>query len=156
MATPIDRDRRLTDINGRTHVRGYGCVDPDRPGSFEATAGMKRLGHIFAILAFGFALLMGAVGGAMATVGAQVDMPAGSMGHHGSHHAPPASAPSQNDHHKAALAVAATCCPAAEAPARHTVSIPVTMVETSWHPQAGFVPNARDITPDTPPPKTSL
>ncbi|MFP5517849.1 MAG: hypothetical protein ACLGJC_32825 [Alphaproteobacteria bacterium] len=116
------------------------------------TVDMKRLGHIFAILAFGFALLMGVVGGAMA----QMDMPAVSMGHHGSHHAPPPSAPSQNDRHKAALAVAATCCPAAEAPARHIVSIPVTMVEASWHPQADFVPNARDITPDTPPPKTSL
>ncbi|CAO3403938.1 hypothetical protein [Azospirillum palustre] len=116
---------------------------------------MKRLGHIFAILAFVFAILVGAAGGAMANVGAHVDTPAGSTGHHGSHHAPPPS-PSQSDHHKAALAVAATCCPAAEAPARHSVSIPVTMVETSWHPRAGFVPNARDITPDTPPPKTSL
>jgi hypothetical protein len=112
---------------------------------------MKRLGHIFAILAFAFALLIGAAGGAMANV----DMAAGSTGHHGSHHAPPPSAPSQS-HHKAALAVAATCCPAAEAPARHTVSIPVTMVEASWHPRADFAPNARDITPDTPPPKTSL
>lgn len=111
---------------------------------------MKRLGHIFAILAFAFALLMGAAGGAMA----HVDTPAGSMGHHGSHHAPPP--PSRTDHHKAALAVSATCCPAAEAPARHTVSILVTMVEASWHPQADFVPNARDITPDTPPPKTGL
>ncbi len=111
---------------------------------------MKRLSHIFAILAFAFALLMGAAGGAVANV----DMPAGSMGHHGSHHAPPR--PSRTDHHKAALAVAATCCPAAEAPARHSVAIPVTMVEASWHPRAGFVPNARDITPDTPPPKTSL
>ena len=115
---------------------------------------MKRLSHIFAILAFAFALLMGAAGGAVANVGAHVDMPAGSMGHHGSHHTPPP--PSQTDHHKAALAVAATCCPAAEAPARHSVSMPVTVVEMSWHPRAGFVPNARDITPDTPPPKTSL
>lgn len=117
---------------------------------------MKRLGHIFAILAFTFALLMGAAGGAMATAEAHVDMPVGSMGHHGSPHAPPPSAPSRNDHHKAALAVAATCCPAAEAPARHSLSIPVTMVEASWHPPVGCVPNARDITPDTPPPKTSL
>lgn len=124
-------------------------------GSFKAMVGMKRLGHIFAILAFAFALLMGAVGGAVANVGAHVDMPAGSMGHHGSHHTPSPSAPSQS-HHKAALAVAATCCPAAEAPARHSVAIPVTMVEASWHPRAGFVPNARNITPDTPPPKTSL
>ena len=113
--------------------------------------GMKRLGHILAILAFVFALLMGAAGGAVANV----EMPAGSTGHHGSHHTPPPSAPSQS-HHKAALAVAATCCPAAETPVRHSIAIPVTMVEASWHPRAGFFPNARDITPDTPPPKTSL
>lgn len=152
----LDGRCRLTDINVRTHAGDYGCAPLDGPEAFEATAGMKRLGHIFAILAFTFALLMGAAGGAMANVGAHVDMPAGSMGPHGSHHAPPSSAPSQSDHHKAALAVAATCCPAAEAPARHTVNIPVTMVEASWYPPAGFVPNARDITPDTPPPKTSL
>ena len=143
---------RLTDINGRTHSVGYGCVDPDRHGSFEATAGMKRLGHICAVLAFAFALLMSAAGGAMA----HVDTPVGSMDHHGSHHAPSPAAPSQADHHKAAIAVAATCCPAAEAPARHTVTISVTAVEASWYPRADYIPNARDIAPDTPPPKTSL
>ena len=41
---------------------------------------MKRSSHIFAVLVFALALLMGAAGGAMAQVG--------SMNHHGSHHAP--------------------------------------------------------------------
>ncbi|PWC47889.1 hypothetical protein TSA6c_15385 [Azospirillum sp. TSA6c] len=142
----------MTDINGRTHIGDYGCVDQDRPGSFKATAGMKRLGHIFAVLAFAFALLMGAAGGAMA----HVDTPVGSMDHHGSHHAPSPSTPSQTDHHKAAIAVAATCCPAAEAPARHTITLSLMVTEASWHPRADYIPNARDIAPDTPPPKTSL
>ena len=133
------------------HRGDYGCVGPDGSGSFKAMVGMKRLGHILAILAFVFALLMGAAGGAVANV----EMPAGSTGHHGSHHTPPPSAPSQS-HHKAALAVAATCCPAAETPVRHSIAIPVTMVEASWHPRAGFVPTARALTPDPPPPKTSL
>ncbi len=113
---------------------------------------MKRLGHIFAVLAFAIALLTGAAGGAMAYVVTY----GGAMDHHGSHHAPAPSAPPQHDHHKAALAVAATCCPAAEAPAKHVITLSVTTVETSWHPRPDYVPNARDITPDTPPPKTSL
>jgi len=111
---------------------------------------MKRLGHILAILAFAFALLTGAAGGAVA----HVNSPVGSTEHHGSHHSP--SAPSPGDHHKAALAVAATCCPAAEAQADHTVAVPMTSVETSWHPRAESIPNARGIAPEPPPPKTRL
>ena len=113
---------------------------------------MKRLGHIFAVLVFAFALLMGAAGGAMA----HVDAHGGSMDHHSSHHAPSPSAPSHSDTHKAALVVVAPCCPAAEAPRGHTITLSVTTVETSWHPRADYIPNARDIAPDTPPPKTSL
>jgi len=115
-------------------------------------ADMKRLGHIFAVLAFAFALLMGAAGGAMA----HVDAHGGAMDHHGSHHAPSPSAPSQSDHHKAALAIAATCCPAAEAPAKHTITVVVTTVETSWHPRPEYIPSARDIAPEPHPPKTRL
>ncbi|MFC5310893.1 hypothetical protein [Azospirillum rugosum] len=113
---------------------------------------MKRLGHILAILAFAFALLTGAAGGAVA----HVDSPVGSAEHHGSHHAPSPSAPSPGDHHKAALAVAATCCPAAESQADHAVAVPMTLVETSWHPWAAYIPNARDIAPEPRPPKTRL
>lgn len=113
---------------------------------------MTRLVHIFAVLAFAVALLMGAAGGAMA----HVETPVGSMGHHGSHHAPSPSVPSQTDHHKAAIAVAATCCPAAEAPARRGITVAMTVTEASWHPRPDYASNARDITPDTPPPKSSL
>lgn len=109
---------------------------------------MKRLGHTFAVLAFAFALLTGAAVGAMA----HVDAYGGAM----DHHVPAPSAPSQHDHHKAVLAVAAACCPAAEALAKHVITLLVTTVETSWHSRPDCAPNARDITPDTPPPKTSL
>lgn len=112
---------------------------------------MKRLGHIFATLAFAFLLLMGAAGGAMA----HVDAHGGSMDH-GSHHLPSPSSPSHGDFPKAALLVVAPCCPAAEAPAGHAITVSVTTVETSWHSQPDYVPNARDVTPDTPPPRTSL
>jgi hypothetical protein len=115
-------------------------------------ADMKRLGHIFAVLAFAFVLLMGAVGGAMAHVTAHV----GPMDHHGSQHTPSHSIPSQGDTHKAALVVVAPCCPAAEAPADHVITVSIRTLETSWHPRPVYVPNARDIAPDTPPPKTSF
>lgn len=111
-------------------------------------ADMTRLGHIFAVLAFAFALLVGAAGGAMAHVEAH-----GGLIDHRSHHRP---SPSTGDTHKAALVVVAPCCPAAEAPADHVVSIAVTTVETSWHRRPDYAPNARDIAPDTPPPKTVL
>ncbi|KAA0679467.1 hypothetical protein [Roseomonas genomospecies 6] len=112
---------------------------------------MKRLGHIFAVLVFAFALLVGAAGGAMAHVDAH-----GRSVDHSSHHMPSPTAPSHGDSHKAALVVVAPCCPAAEAPTGHAITVSVTTVETSWHPRPDYVPNARDITPDTPPPKTSL
>ncbi|MBP2312505.1 hypothetical protein [Azospirillum soli] len=111
---------------------------------------MKRLGHIFATLAFAFALLMGMAGGAMAHAEAHP----GAMDHHGTQHAP--SAPTHGASHKAALVIVAPCCPAAEAPAQHGASIPERVVEASWHPRPSNAPNARDITPDTPPPKSSL
>jgi hypothetical protein len=113
---------------------------------------MKRLTHIFAVLAFAFALLTGAAGGAVA----HVDAHGGSTGHHGAHHAPTPSAPLQHDHHQTAPAVAATCCPAAEAPAKHAIAVSVTTVETSWHPRPVYVPNARDVAPEPPPPKPAL
>lgn len=106
---------------------------------------MKRLGHIVAVLAFAVALLVGAAGGAMAHVEAH-----GAMDH-GSHHGDSRHGGS----HKAALVVVAPCCPAAEAPADHAVAVPVTVVETSWHARPEDLPDARDITPDTPPPKTA-
>lgn len=109
---------------------------------------MNRLGHIVTVLVFAFALVMGAAGGAMARVG--------SMDHHGSHHPPSHSTPSHGDSHKAALTVAATCCPAAEAPAKHAITVTVTTAEVSWNPRSEYIPSVRDITPDTPPPKTSL
>lgn len=108
---------------------------------------MQRLGHIVTVLAFAFALVLGAAGGAMAQVA--------SMDHHGSHHAPSPPAPSLDDTHKAALVVA-PCCPAAEAPASHAVTVTVTIVHVSWTPRPEYVPGARDITPEPPPPKTSL
>ncbi|WP_137141082.1 hypothetical protein [Azospirillum brasilense] len=114
-------------------------------------ADMTRAGHIFAVLAFAFALLVGAASGAMAHVEAH-----GGPIDHRSHHAPSPSTPSHGDSHKAALVVVAPCCPAAEAPADHVVAVAVTMVETSWHPRPDYAPNARDIAPDTPPPKTVL
>ncbi|HYH40007.1 MAG TPA: hypothetical protein VD860_17430 [Azospirillum sp.] len=110
---------------------------------------MKRLGHIFAVLAFAFALLAGAAGGAMAhgeARGTPVD-------HHGSHHPP---APLQQDHHKAALAVAATCCPAAEAPSRDAVAAPTMTALVSWAPRPAPTPDTRILAPEPPPPKPSL
>ncbi len=113
---------------------------------------MKRLAHICAVLAFAFALLTGAVGGAMAHADAHV----GSMDHHGSRQAPSSSAPSHGNSHKAALVIAAPCCPAAEAPADQAITVPLITVAMPWHPRPDYVPNARDITPDTPPPKPRL
>lgn len=112
---------------------------------------MKRLGTIFAMLIFAFVLLMGAAGGAMA----HVDAHGGAMDH-GSNPMPSPSAPSHRESHKAALVVVAPCCPAVEAPTGHAIAVSVTTVEMFWHPQPDYVPNARDITPDTPPPKSSL
>jgi hypothetical protein len=109
---------------------------------------MKRLGHIFAVLVFALTLLMGAEGGVMAQVG--------SMDHHGSHHAPSDSVPSHEGSHKAALVLAAPCCPAAEAPTGHAIAVPMTLTEASWHSRLEYIPAVRDITPDTPPPKFSL
>lgn len=110
---------------------------------------MKRFAHIVAVLAFAFALLMGAAGGAMAHAGPDH----GSMDHHGSHHSP---APSHEDSHKAALVIVAPCCPAAEAPAGNAITVTVTMAETVWHPRPEYMPGARDIAPEPPPPKTRL
>lgn len=143
---------RLTPVNARTHIGGMMSLRPANPGLRSTTAGMKRLGHIFAVLAFAIALLVGAAGGAMAHAGAHD----GPMDHHGSHHSPAPSAPLGHDHHKAALAVAATCCPAAEVPAKHVIAVSETVVEASWPPRPDYIPNARDIAPDTPPPKTFL
>jgi hypothetical protein len=109
---------------------------------------MKRLGHIFAVLAFAFVLLMGAAGGAMAHVGL--------MDHHGSHHTPSDSVPSHGGAHKVAFVVMAPCCPAAEIPAKHAVTVVMTTVQISWHPRPEYIPGARNITPEPPPPKTSL
>lgn len=104
---------------------------------------MTRLCHIFAILAFAFALLTGAVGGAMAHAGA--------TDHHGSHQAPGHANP-----HKATPALAAPCCPAAEAPAKHVITVTVRTVETSWHPRPEHTPSARAVAPEPHPPKTAL
>lgn len=115
-------------------------------------AGMTRLGHILAVLAFAFALLVGAAGGAMAhgdALGAPMDR-------HGSHHAPAPSAPLPLDHHKAALAIAATCCPAAEAPSREAVAAPTTTVAVAWTPRPVHTPDARTVAPEPPPPKPGL
>jgi hypothetical protein len=109
---------------------------------------MKRSSHIFAVLVFALALLMGAAGGAMAQVG--------SMNHHGSHHAPSDSVPSHDASHKAALVVVAPCCPAAEAPAKHIITVVFTTVCVSWNPNPERVSGARDITPEPHPPKTAL
>jgi len=109
---------------------------------------MKRFGPIIAVLAFAFALLVGAAGGALA----QGD----SMDHHGSHHPPSHSVPSPGDSHKAALAVVAPCCPAAEAPADHVITVTLAMTETSWHPRPENIPGARDIAPEPYPPKPRL
>ena len=87
---------------------------------------------------------------------ARMDAHGGSMDHHGSQHAPSSSAPSHGNSHKAALVIAAPCCPAAEAPTDDAITVPLTTVAMSWHPRPDYVPNARDITPDTPPPKTGL
>jgi hypothetical protein len=111
-------------------------------------ADMKRLGHIFAVLAFAFALLMGAAGGAMAH--------AGSMDHHGSSHAPSDSSPAHDGSHKAALVVVAPCCPAAEVTMGHAITVPVTWTEASWQARPEDIPGVRDITPEPPPPKTRL
>ncbi|HYH20399.1 MAG TPA: hypothetical protein VD995_17475 [Azospirillum sp.] len=111
---------------------------------------MKRSGHIVAVLAFAFALLMGAAGGAMAHAGPDHH---GSPGHHGSHHSP---APSHEDPHKAALVIVAPCCPAAEAPAGSVLTVTVTMAETAWHPRPECIPGTRGIVPEPPPPKTHL
>ncbi|HEY0835159.1 MAG TPA: hypothetical protein VGE72_14740 [Azospirillum sp.] len=119
-------------------------------------AEMKRLGHIVAVLAFAFALLMGAAGGAVAHAGPADHHGSGHGSRHGSHHAPADPVPAQGDSHKVALTVVAPCCPAAEAPARHIVSVTVTTVRVSWNPRPEPVPAVRAITPDTPPPKTTL
>lgn len=118
-------------------------VSPDK-----ATAGMKRLGSIVTVLVFALVLLMGAAGGTMAR--------AGSMDHHGAPHAPSHSAPSHGGSHKAALTVAAPCCPAAEAPAKLAVTVTATAVAVSWTPRHDYIPGARDIAPEPPPPKSSL
>lgn len=112
--------------------------------------GMKRLGHLFTVLAFAFTLLMSAAGGAML----HVQTPAGPTDHRAPHHAPSSQAPSRSDHHKAAVAVATICCPAAETPVRNTIAIARTPAGTAWHPWPAPVPGVRDITPDPPPPKT--
>jgi len=121
---------------------------PGAPVSFTK-ADMTRLGHLFAVLAFAFALLTGAAGGALAQHGTRMD-------HHGGHHPPPHSAPLHGDSHKAALTLAVYCCPAAEAPAKHAVAVPVTLVDVSWHPRSEYLPNARAVAPEPPPPKTAL
>ncbi|HYD71461.1 hypothetical protein [Azospirillum sp.] len=114
---------------------------------------MKRFGHIVAVLAFAFALVMGAAGGAMAHAGPDH----GAMDHHGSHHAPaPPHGDSHGDPNRAALTVVAPCCPAAEAPAGSIVTVAVTMARAVWHPRPEYTPGARDIAPEPPPPKTSL
>lgn len=109
---------------------------------------MKRLSHIVAVLAFAFALLMGAAGGAVAHDG-MVD-------HHSSHHTPAHQAPVHGDHHKAALTVVAPCCPADEAPARATLAAPVMVVAISWAPRPAHIPDMRSIAPEPPPPKSCL
>jgi hypothetical protein len=121
--------------------------EPDKSGLCVTTAYMKRLGHIFAVLAFAIAFLMGAAGGAMAHVG--------QMDHHRHHHAPSDSTPSHDGSHKVALVVVAPCCPAAETPAKHAVTAARTTVEVSWHPRPEYIPAAHEVTPDTPPPKTN-
>lgn len=111
---------------------------------------MKRFGHIVAVLAFAFALLMGAAGGALA----HVDMHAGTANHHGSHDTSPTS--SHDASHKAALVIVAPCCPAAEAPDRHAIAVPSAVGEMPWHPRPEYTPGARDVTPEPPPPKTAV
>ncbi|WP_448192890.1 hypothetical protein [Azospirillum sp. sgz301742] len=118
------------------------------PEACATTVGMKRLGHIFAVLAFALALVMGAAGGVMAHDG--------TMDHQSSHHAPTHQPPVHGDHHKAALLVVAPCCPAAEAPAKAALAAPVTMAEVSWAPRPTHIPDARDIAPEPHPPKSSL
>ena len=113
-------------------------------------AEMKRVGRIVAALVFAFVLMMGALGAASVHAGAH----SSSMNHHGVEHPPSPLAPTQGEPHKVALTLAAPCCPAAEAPAGHALTVSVRTVETSWHHQPDFVPNAQDIAPDTPPPKT--
>jgi len=109
---------------------------------------MTRLSHIVAVLAFVFALIMGAAGGAMAHVA--------SPDHHGSHHPPTHETPVHGDSHKAALVLVAPCCPAAEAPASHAIAVSERTVAITWTSRAEYVPGARDITPEPPPPKTAL
>ncbi|KAA0578910.1 hypothetical protein FZ983_16350 [Azospirillum sp. B21] len=105
---------------------------------------MKRSGHILAVLLFAFALLFGAVGGAMA----HVDMQAGPSDHH--------HGETRDGTHKAALTVAAPCCPAAEAPATDRLPAPVRWADASWPQRPDYAPDKRAIAPETPPPKSSL
>jgi hypothetical protein len=109
---------------------------------------MKRLGHIFAILAFAFALLVGAAGGAMAHVGCK--------DHHCSDHAPSDSVPAHGSSHKAAVMAVAPCCPAAETRADHAITVPVRTVLVYGIPDLEAMTNSRDITPEAPPPKSRL
>jgi hypothetical protein len=109
---------------------------------------MKRLSHTFAVLVFALALLMGAAGGAMAQVG--------SMDLHGSHHAPSGSVPSPDGSHKAAFVVVAPCCPAAEVPAKHIITVVFTTVCVSWNPNPERASGVRDIRPEPHPPKIAL
>lgn len=121
---------------------------------------MRRLSHIVAILAFVAALLAGAAGGALAC-GTAADHHAaeGTPAGHPPAHAPaqgPAHAPVHGVSYKAALTVAAPCCPAAEAPARHAVAVPRTVARVAWTPTPDHNPAARHIAPEPRPPKTTL
>lgn len=78
---------------------------------------MTRSGHILAGLLFAFALLFGAVGGAMA----HMDLQAGPSDHH--------HGETREGLHKAALTMAASCCPAAEAPATDKLPAPAHWAE---------------------------
>lgn len=113
---------------------------------------MKRSGHILAVLLFAFALLFGAVGGAMA----HVDMQAGPSDHH--HGAPKdgTAGKAGNGTHKAALTVSAPCCPASEAPATDKLPPPARWADASWPLRPDYAPDRRAIAPETPPPKASL
>lgn len=113
---------------------------------------MKRSGYILAVLLFAFALLSGAVGGAMAPV----DGPPGSSDHHHGGTRDGTGDKAGSGAHKATLAVSAPCCPAAEAPVTDRLPPPARWADASWPQRPDYAPDKRGIAPETPPPKTSL